>query len=257
MSSFVVMNAARDFGAIYDIIEFGGDLYVCATISTNVVLAKSTDGGVTFPEILVTEPLSSGNEPMQLEAFGGTLIVLCRNSANVYTSQDGFSEKHSTGIRGDFTGAPVMANMTPRRIACGVDEAGNGYFYIVSTSCAAEPSLGNKCVVTTDGITFSEQVSTGLVNTAGIASSFDNALPSNAYAPCDARGGGFFQLRYSNDGGYNYSGWRNLAESSTGGFMAELVARRLGIARHRIWEIMDTSDAAQDVLAASIIVESE
>ena len=257
MSSFVVVNAARDFGAIYDIIEFGGDLYVCATIGTNVVLAKSTDGGVTFPEILVTEALSSGNEPMQLEAFSGTLIVLCRNSANVYTSKDGFAEKHSTGIRGDFTGAPVVANMTPRRIACGVDETGNGYFYIVSTSCATEPSLGNKCVFTTDGIAFSEPVSTGLVNTAGIASSFDNALPSNAYAPCDARGGGFFQLRYSNDGGYNYSDWRNLAESSTGGFMAELVARRLGMARHRVWEIMDTSDAAQDVLAASIIVESE
>jgi hypothetical protein len=29
------------------------------------------------------------------------------------------------------------------------------------------------------------------------------------------------------------------------------------MARHRIWEIMDTSNAAQDVLAASIIVDSE
>lgn len=257
ISSLNVVNSSRDFGAIYDVIDFSGSLYVTASVGTNAVLARSGDGGVTFPEVIVTEALSSGDVPMQLQDFGDTLLALSRDSATVYTSRDGFSAKHATGIRGDYSGDPVSANLTPRRIACGVDEAGNGYFYIVSTSCLAEPALGDKCVSTTDGITFSDPVSTGLVSTAGIASSFDNALPSNAYAPCDARGGGFFQLRYSSDGGYNYSDWRNLAESSTGGFMAELVARRLGMARHRVWEIMDTSDAAQDVLAASIIVESE
>jgi len=66
----------------------------------------------------------------------------------------------------------------------------------------------------------------------------------------------YFQLRYTNDAS-NYSDWRNLESGDTGGFEHPLHARRLGIARHRIWEIMDTSDAAQDVLAASIIVESE
>jgi len=66
----------------------------------------------------------------------------------------------------------------------------------------------------------------------------------------------YFQLRYTNDAS-NYSDWRNLESGDTGGFEHPLQARRLGIARHRIWEIMDTSDAAQDVLAASIIVESE
>lgn len=66
----------------------------------------------------------------------------------------------------------------------------------------------------------------------------------------------YFQLRYTNDGA-NYSDWRNLESGDTGGFEQPLEARRLGMARHRIWEIMDTSPSAQDVLAASIIVESE
>lgn len=66
----------------------------------------------------------------------------------------------------------------------------------------------------------------------------------------------YFQLRYTNDAS-NYSDWRNLESGDTGGFEQPLEARRLGMARHRIWELMDTSNAAQDVLAASIIVDSE
>lgn len=66
-----------------------------------------------------------------------------------------------------------------------------------------------------------------------------------------------FQLRYSDDGGENKKDWRDLAGGTTGDFLQPLVARRLGRTRHRIWEFMDTSNAAQDVLAASIIVDSE
>ena len=67
----------------------------------------------------------------------------------------------------------------------------------------------------------------------------------------------FIQLRYSDDGGANWTQWRDIPSGSTGCFLQPLIARRLGMTRHRIWEIMDTSNAAQDVLAASIIVESE
>ncbi len=67
----------------------------------------------------------------------------------------------------------------------------------------------------------------------------------------------FIQLRYSNDGAENWSSWRSLTSGETGGFLAPMIARRLGFARHRVWQFMDTSDTAQDVLAASIIVESE
>lgn len=65
------------------------------------------------------------------------------------------------------------------------------------------------------------------------------------------------QVRYSNDGGHNYSDWRNLEGGDTGDFLYPMVARRLGMCRHRIWEIMDTSPVAQDIIAASLIVELE
>lgn len=63
------------------------------------------------------------------------------------------------------------------------------------------------------------------------------------------------QLRYSDDGGENYSDWRNMPAGSTGGFLQQLIVRRVGMTKHRILEVMDTSDTAQDVLAASIIIE--
>ena len=63
------------------------------------------------------------------------------------------------------------------------------------------------------------------------------------------------QLRQSKDGAENFSAWRDLSAGGTGSFQQPLVARRLGMARHRVLEIMDTSDTAQDVLAASIIIE--
>lgn len=65
------------------------------------------------------------------------------------------------------------------------------------------------------------------------------------------------QLHYSNDGGNNWSGWRDFPAPTTGGFMQPLVLRRLGMARERIWELRDTSDAAQDLLAAALHVETE
>lgn len=63
------------------------------------------------------------------------------------------------------------------------------------------------------------------------------------------------QLRYSKDGGENYSNWRDLPTGGTGDFLKYPTARRLGMSRHCIFEFMDTSDTAQDVLAAQIIME--
>ena len=67
----------------------------------------------------------------------------------------------------------------------------------------------------------------------------------------------YLQVRYSNDGGENYSSWRDLSAGDTGNFLKELIVRRLGLCKHRVWEFCDTSDTAQDVLGASIIMESE
>ena len=63
------------------------------------------------------------------------------------------------------------------------------------------------------------------------------------------------QLRYYKDGAENPSAWRDLAAGDTGSFLQPLIARRLGMARHHVFEVMDTSDTAQDVLGASIIIE--
>ena len=65
------------------------------------------------------------------------------------------------------------------------------------------------------------------------------------------------QLRYAKDGAENFGAWRDLAAGDTGSFQQPLVARRLGMSRHLVLEIMDTSDTAQDVLGASIDAESE
>ena len=63
------------------------------------------------------------------------------------------------------------------------------------------------------------------------------------------------QLRYANDGANNYGDWRDLNAGTTGDFLQPLIARRLGMCRHRVWEIRDTSNVAADILAASIDAE--
>lgn len=70
-------------------------------------------------------------------------------------------------------------------------------------------------------------------------------------------GGHFVEVRYSNDGGENYSNWRLLDIGTTGSFLKELILRRLGFCRDRVWEFRDTSAVIADVLAASVIMESE
>ena len=63
------------------------------------------------------------------------------------------------------------------------------------------------------------------------------------------------QLRYSDDGGENYKDWRNLESGGTGHFLKEMVARRLGMTRHRIWEFQDTSPVAHAILSVEIEAE--
>lgn len=64
-------------------------------------------------------------------------------------------------------------------------------------------------------------------------------------------------IRYANDGAENYSNWRQLDAGNTGSFLKQMIARRLGFARDRVWEICDTSNVAAEVLGMSIDMESE
>jgi len=59
------------------------------------------------------------------------------------------------------------------------------------------------------------------------------------------------QIRYANDG-HTFGDWRDLDTGQTGSFLKELVCRRLGITRHRVWEFRDVSDTAADVIAVQI-----
>jgi hypothetical protein len=65
----------------------------------------------------------------------------------------------------------------------------------------------------------------------------------------------YVELRYSNDGGNNYSMWQPRESGDAGAFLTEMVWRRLGFAKHRVWEIRDTSNVAADILGAEIFAE--
>ena len=63
----------------------------------------------------------------------------------------------------------------------------------------------------------------------------------------------YIEVRYSNDGGQNYSNWQFRETGATGSFLTPLIWRRLGMAREeRIWEFRDTSNVAAEILAAQI-----
>jgi hypothetical protein len=68
---------------------------------------------------------------------------------------------------------------------------------------------------------------------------------------------GQIAVRYSNDGGNNWYDWRVTNPGATGEFVKELVWRRLGMCRHRVWEFEDTSPYPGDVLAAMIQAEGQ
>jgi hypothetical protein len=63
---------------------------------------------------------------------------------------------------------------------------------------------------------------------------------------------GTLRLRYSKDGASNWTQWRNLDVGAAGSFLKPLVARQLGQATQRVWEINDTSEYPSDILAVAI-----
>lgn len=61
----------------------------------------------------------------------------------------------------------------------------------------------------------------------------------------------FCSLRYSDDGGHNWSKSRVLSLGRTGQFRRKVIARRLGRSAHRIWEVEVSSPGRRDLLAAA------
>lgn len=60
------------------------------------------------------------------------------------------------------------------------------------------------------------------------------------------------QLRYSDDGGRNWSNWRTKDLGDTGDFLVPVVFRRMGQTKHRIYQLRDTSPYRNDITAVSV-----
>jgi hypothetical protein len=62
-------------------------------------------------------------------------------------------------------------------------------------------------------------------------------------------------IRYSKDGGRNWSDFRSLDMGSTGDFLKEVQTRSLGMGREWIFDIRVTDPVRADLMAASIMAE--
>lgn len=62
-------------------------------------------------------------------------------------------------------------------------------------------------------------------------------------------------VRYSKDGGRNWSDWRKLDMGSTGDFVKTLRMNRLGMGRQWVFDIRVTDPVRADLMAASIMPE--
>jgi hypothetical protein len=65
----------------------------------------------------------------------------------------------------------------------------------------------------------------------------------------------FVDLRYSKDGGNNWSNWRTMSMGETGGFVKRLEFTRFGICRQMVFDMRITDPVRADLLDASINLE--
>ena len=63
-------------------------------------------------------------------------------------------------------------------------------------------------------------------------------------------------VRYSKDGGNNWSDWRTLDLGSTGDFVKRIELRRLGRGRQWVFDIRVTDPVMADLMAASTMTEA-
>lgn len=242
----VLVNRTDDPGDPFslgrDFRQFGDALYAIHHVALGGAdrLGMSLDGGRTWSTVKDFSAIDPDLWPTQLETGNGVLLALTADSKYVWTSEDDFAEPHETGVYDRTPGA------VGRHIAYS-----SGLFFIACGETEANTAVSNSVVTTADGLTFTPTEWTTVATLSGIAASADPDEVS--IDPCTPMEGGFFQLRYSNDGAENWSNWRDAEAPRTGWFLQPLVWRRLGMARHRVWEILDTSNRPQDVLAAEII----
>lgn len=248
-TSATSIPGAEGIRFFHDIVEFDDALYASVyvatgdgyTVNVGQQVRRSLDGGATWPDKIVDGEADT-TIPLQLCKGNGVLLVVNSNVQSVYTSADDFAAAHSTGTS-------RTAESLPRNEIEGRNVAYASLRFFI---------MGDSGVVsTTDGLTFSAVASyPATFNTPiSIAAYSDPDAAPVVADTCTPMDGGLFQLRYANDGAENYSNYRDAEAPRTGWFLQPLVWRRLGMARHRVWEVMDTSNRPQDVLAAEIIAQ--
>jgi len=62
-------------------------------------------------------------------------------------------------------------------------------------------------------------------------------------------------VRYSKDGGRNWSDWRSLDMGDVGNFTQSIEMRRLGRGRQWVFDMRITDPVRADILAASVMPE--
>jgi hypothetical protein len=62
-------------------------------------------------------------------------------------------------------------------------------------------------------------------------------------------------LRYSKDGGHNWSDWRRVPLGETGDFVKRIEMRRFGCGRQFVFEVRVTDPVRADIMAASLMLE--
>ncbi len=62
------------------------------------------------------------------------------------------------------------------------------------------------------------------------------------------------QLRYSDDGGRNWSQWRNKDLGAEGERLTPCVLRQMGRTQHRIYQFRDTSPYRHDLIDVGVSV---
>lgn len=65
------------------------------------------------------------------------------------------------------------------------------------------------------------------------------------------------ELRYSKDGGRNWSDWKQREAGATGDFLQQIKFNRLGQGRHWVFEVRVTDPVRADLIAASAQIEGE
>lgn len=92
----------------------------------------------------------------------------------------------------------------------------------------------------------------------GVTHDHQNALIINGLALVvdTGLGAGYVDVRYSKDGGRNWSDWRQMSLGETGDFAKRLELRRLGMGRQWVFDIRVTDPVRADLIAGSILPEA-